>query len=310
MSNRLSVLIIAITLFTAGCHQQKDKKNTASNSGVAKNELVRTNKKPKTDTSGMIHFEGGTFTMGSEKGLSNEKPEHQVTVTSFYIERTPVTVADFRGFIKTTGYITDAENFGDAGVFNFNKNRWELVEGATWEYPFGPDGPKAQDNHPVTQVSWNDASAYAEWAGKRLPSEAEWEYAARCGGKNKSIYSWGNELIVDGKYQANVWQGDQLTDRQGADGFVFTSPVGYYGGTACGLTDMGGNVWNWCADIYQGYPGSEHHVQASGNIRSIRGGSFFFDANGKYSYTVSARSMNSIETSLFNTGFRCALNAE
>ncbi|GET25364.1 formylglycine-generating enzyme family protein [Prolixibacter sp. NT017] len=256
----------------------------------------------------MVHFLGGTFMMGSGKGLSNEKSVHQVTVKSFYMDRTPVTVAEFRRFIKSTGYITDAQNFGNAGVFNFQKGQWELVRGAIWEYPFGPDGPKAPDNHPVTQVSWNDALAYAEWAGKRLPSEAEWEYAARCGGENKSTYSWGDKLIVDGKYQANVWQGNQITDRQGADGFVYTSPVGYYGETACGLTDMGGNVWNWCADVYEAYPGGGYTVQPNQNVRVIRGGSFFFDVNGAYSYTVSARSMNSIETSLFNMGFRCALS--
>ncbi|PSK82090.1 formylglycine-generating enzyme family protein [Prolixibacter denitrificans] len=310
MSNRLFVLSFIVLMFVLGCHQRKNTTNSESKSPTVKRELKQPVRQSKADTSGMVHFVGGTFMMGSEKGLSNEKPVHQVTVKSFYIDKTPVTVAEFRRFIKSTGYMTDAQNFGDAGVFSFQKRQWELVPGATWKYPFGPDGPKAPDNHPVTQVSWNDASAYAEWAGKRLPSEAEWEYAARCGGENKSTYSWGDKLIVDGKYQANVWQGNQITDRQGADGFVYTSPVGYYGETACGLTDMGGNVWNWCADVYEAYPGGEYTVQPNQNVRVIRGGSFFFDANGAYSYTVSARSMNSIETSLFNMGFRCARSGE
>ena len=308
MMKQIFAPVIIVSLFLMGCHQRKNKERT--NSDAIKTELSKPLSQSRADTSGMVYFAGGNFMMGAETGLSNEKPVHQVTVKPFYIDRTPVTVADFRRFIKSTGYITDAENFGDAGVFNFQKNEWELVSGATWDHPFGPDGEKAQDNHPVTQVSWNDASAYAEWAGKRLPSEAEWEYAARCGGKNKSRFSWGNELVVNGKYQANVWQGDQLTDAQGADGFAFTSPVGYYGKTDCGLTDMGGNVWNWCADVYAAYPGSHYQFQPKENVRVIRGGSFFFDANGAYSYTVSGRSMNSIETSLFNTGFRCAISEE
>jgi len=308
MLKQFFVPVVIVSLFLIGCHQRENK--TERNTGTVKTELNKPLGQAKADTSGMAYFAGGIFMMGADSGLSNEKPVHQVTVKSFYIDRTPVAVVDFRRFIKSTGYITDAKNFGNAGVFNFQKNQWELVSGATWEYPFGPDGPKAQGNHPVTQVSWNDASAYAEWAGKRLPSEAEWEYAARCGGKSKSRFSCGNELVVNGKYQSNVWQWSQLTAQQGADGFVYTSPVGYYGKTDCGLSDMGGNVWNWCADVYAAYPGSQYQFQPTENVRVIRGGSFFFDANGAYSYTVSGRSMNSIETSLFNTGFRCAIGKE
>ena len=304
MVNKQYFYVLIILLLSAiGCRQRK---NNSDGVFEPKSQSEKVSTDSTADTSGMVRFIGGSFIMGSDNGLANEKPAHQVIIESFYMDKTPVTVGAFRMFIQQTGYATDAETFGDAGVFNFEQNQWELVPGATWEHPFGPNGPMAENNHPVTQVSWNDATAYAEWAGKRLPTEAEWEYAARCGGKNMARFSWGNELIMHGKYQANLWQGTHLTDHQGADGFVFTSPVGYYGMTACGLSDMGGNVWNWCSDIYQAYPGSQYQFQTDANVRVIRGGSFFFDANGAYSYSVVGRSMNSAETSLFNTGFRCA----
>lgn len=306
MLSRLTICgFLILSFFFSEC-QQNRKQSTAEKDKITPAEKSAPGQ--KADTSGMVYFAGGSFMMGSEEGLPNEKPVHKVKIEAFYIDRTPVTVAAFREFIKQTGYKTDAENFGDAGVFNFHLYQWELVKGATWEYPFGPDGSRAEDNHPVTQVSWSDATAFAEWAGKRLPTEAEWEYAARCGEKIKSRFSWGDKLVVDGKYRANVWQGSSITDQQGADGFIYTSPVGYYGETECGVTDMGGNVWNWCQDKYKAYPGSDNQFQPDGNVRVIRGGSFFFDTNGANSYSVSGRSMNSVETSLFNTGFRCAFS--
>ncbi len=254
----------------------------------------------------MVHFEGGTFVMGSEKGLPNERPVHPVTVKSFYLDKTPVTVGQFRKFVEATGFKTDAERFGDSGVFDYNTKGWSLLQGASWRAPLGKEPPLAEDNYPVTQVSWNDAVAYSQWAGKRLPTEAEWEYGARCGGKNSFRFSWGDQLKVTGKFKANVWQGNDINSVQGEDGFVNSSPVGYYGETSCGLTDMGGNVWNWCSDVYQPYPGNNDPFQLNDQLRVIRGGSFLFDQNGEYSYTVTGRGFNTTETSLFNTGFRCA----
>jgi sulfatase modifying factor 1 len=267
-----------------------------------------------TETAQTLHkretvlFRGGTFMMGTKTGPAQERPPHQVEVKSFRMDKYPVTVADFRRFIEATGYKTDAEKFGDCGVFDFNTLAWTLQPGANWQYPLGKNNSRAADDHPVTQVSWNDATAYASWEGKRLPTEAEWEFAARCGGTNTARFSWGDQLVVNGKYRANVWQGSDLYVKQGDDGFTLTSPVGYYGETPCGLTDMGGNVWNWCADEYKLYPGNDSPFQPNPELKVIRGGSFFFDQNGENSFTTTGRAPNTAETSLFNTGFRCAMD--
>lgn len=253
-------------------------------------------------------IKGGTFMMGSDNGPANEKPMHKVTVADFRLDIHPVTVEEFAKFVKATSYITDAERYGDAGVFNFETQTWELKKGANWRKPLGPDAQVAENGHPVTQVSWNDANAYCQWTKKRLPTEAEWEYAARNGGKSNTLYSWGNELKVDGKFKANVWQGQDINAAQGEDGFKFTSPVGYFGLNAIGLADMGGNVWNWCKDTFALYPGSSENYTSDPNSKCMRGGSFFFDPALTKSYTVTFRAPNTAETSLFNIGFRCAAN--
>lgn len=313
-----------ILVFPSACKKQQkketqkqktelaaEKKSAAPSAGdtMEKDEpqrstITESNKKE------MVRFEGGTFIMGSENGPPDQQPEHETKVQSFYLDKHPVTVAEFRQFIEETGYTTDAESFGDAGVFLFNQNRWDLVKGANWEYPQGPSKPKAKPDHPVTQVSWRDAREYCRWAGKRLPTEKQWEYAAKNGGKLKTPFPWGsNQLQINGEYKANVWQGD-LQKKQGADGFKLTSPVGYYGAYKSGLSDMAGNVWEWCRDIYAPYPGSSARIRKNPKVRGIRGGSFFYDQAGKASYTVTFRGKNSIETSLFNMGFRCAKSAE
>lgn len=267
-------------------------------------------KKPITvPAAEMIYFEGGTIMMGSENGLPNERPVHQVKVKPFYIDKTPVTVAQFRQFVEATGFKTEAEKYGDSGVFNFERNAWELLPGATWRKPFGPAGPDAEDNHPVTHVSWNDAVAYAKWSGKRLPTEKEWEYAARSGKNSGEKFSWGNEISVDGQYFANTWQGE-ISSAEAPDGYLFTSPVEAFSANDAGVTDMGGNVWQWCADNFTMYPGNSQPYREDPNVKVIRSGSFFYDENGEDSFSVSGRSMNSHETSLFNTGFRCAKDAE
>ena len=300
---RLSFLLVIFSFI--GCGNNPTPKPVLEKEKAPNNPQNAVN---QSDIVEMVLFEGGTFSMGSDRGMPLDKPVHQVLVKSFYLDKTPVTVAQFRKFVDATGHKTDAENFGDSGVFDSSTLSWSLIPGASWKFPFGKDKPQALDDHPVTQVSWNDAVAYSRWAGKRLPTEAEWEYAARCGGKNTSMFSWGEKLIVNGKYLANVWQGE-LSFKQGDDGYVYTSPVGYYGVTPCGLTEMGGNVWNWCSDGFQPYPGNNEPFQPNSQLRVIRGGSFLFDQNGENSFSVWGRASNTFETSLFNTGFRCAKDA-
>jgi len=300
--------LIALAALACSCSSNPgNKPKSGSEKSMPASEQA---KQQPVVQSEMIYFEGGTFQMGASSGTPQEQPVHEVVVQSFKIDKYPVTVGEFRRFIEATHYKTDAEKFGDSGVFDFKTNAWALVPGANWQYPMGKNASPAGVNDPVTQVSWNDAEAYAVWAGKRLPTEAEWEYAARCGGRSSAKFSWGNALIQNGKYMANVWQGSDLTAQQGADGFAFVSPVGAFGETACGMTDMGGNVWNWCADVYRPYPGSNIPFQFNPDARAIRGGSFFFDQNGENSFSTTFRASNTRETSLFNTGFRCAINAE
>lgn len=287
---------------------KQEIKKTEPNKETNQNN-TSTNKSTSLPESEMIYFDGGTFLMGSETGLPQEKPVHEVTIKSFYIDKSPVTVAQFQKFIEQTQFKTEAEKFGDSGVFNIDAKNWELLPGAYWLKPFGSNGPDAEPNHPVTHISWNDAVAFARWAGKRLPTEAEWEFAARSGKNSTNKFSWGNEETVDGKYFANTWQGT-LEAPKTSDGYLYTSPVGIFGENEAGLTDMGGNVWQWCSDNYTSYPGSPAPVQEDPNVKVIRSGSFFFDEYGADSYSVSGRSMNSHETSLFNTGFRCAKDKE
>lgn len=291
--------------------------NKGKENGTAKQEKLTLEKVPETQpqtqaktniaaqTGKMISFESGTFQMGSNTGLPQETPVHEVTVKAFSIDKSPVTVAQFTVFVESTGYKTEAERFGDSGVFNLQAKNWELLKGAFWKKPFGPNGAEPQANHPVTHVSWNDATAYAKWAGKRLPTEAEWEYAARSGKNSGEKFSWGNTVSVDGKYFANTWQGT-LVQPENGDGYQFTCPVGTFGENEAGLTDMGGNVWQWCADNYKPYPGSTAPIREDQAVKTIRSGSFFYDQYGEDSFSVSGRSGNSHETSLFNTGFRCA----
>ena len=294
-------IIIAITLLVS-CNEAPKKIKEVEIQLVEK-QL----KKPiKVDTSNMVYFEGGKINIGSVNGLPNEQPVFEKEIASFYIDKNLVTVAEFKHFIESTAYKTEADKFGDSGVFSFETNNWVLLKGANWEFPLGPNKPKAKDNHPVTQVSWNDAKAYASWLGKRLPTEFEWEFAAKNGKNSTNTYAWGSNLIVEGKYKANVWQGETINDKTIPDGFLLTSPIGYFGETEAGLTDMGGNVWQWCENYYKTYPEEANKAPQNPTIKSTRGGSFMFDQALEKSYTTTFRGQNSVDTSLFNTGFRCA----
>lgn len=256
----------------------------------------------------MAFIRGGTFRMGTNDGFPYEGPAHAVTVKSFWMDRHEVTVAEFARFVKATGYRTEAERFGWSGVFDLKEGIWKRVDGADWRHPEGP-GSTAKPNEPVTQVSWNDAAAYARWAKKRLPTEAEWERAAR-GGLADKTYPWGNDLCPNKRHRANLWQGEFPYHNTGADGYVRRAPVGNFPPNGYGLYDMAGNVWEWCADwyderYYAGSPKADPPGPARGEERVLRGGSWMCSENYCQGYRVAARSKAAPDTALNNLGFRC-----
>jgi sulfatase modifying factor 1 len=259
---------------------------------------------------GMVYFPGGDTRIGSEDGEPIERPTFVAHVAPFLLDVHPVTVAEFRRFVDATGYVTQSERYGSSGVFEVSAGTWSLVDGASWRRPLGPAAAPAADDHPVTQVSWNDAVAYCRWAGKRLPTEVEWEHAARGGRADGPRYAWGDALVVDGRYMANTWQGEFPRRNTVADGYVYTSPVGRFGKTASGLTDMGGNVWQWCDDWFRPYAdrGTPYEPRPDGE-RVLRGGSFLCDPKFCHGFRVSARGHSTPETGLVHVGFRCARDA-
>ena len=260
---------------------------------------------------GMILIPGGWVELGAYDGLPRELPVTAVQVPTYLMDKHPVTVAQFREFIRTTGYQTQAESFGDAAVFDKEQKRWVLAKGANWQYPLGSAKDKAEDDHPVTQVSWNDAKAYASWAGKRLPTEAEWEHAARNGRNDRMRYSWGQELEEAGVFKANTWNGVFPAFNTNEDGYEFTNPVGTFGETELGLTDMSGNVWEWCENWYLPH-GSDQESYAPNqeSEKVMRGGSFMCEPGYCHGYRVSGRSGSTPETGLFHVGFRCVMDLE
>jgi formylglycine-generating enzyme len=226
-------------------------------------------------TNNMVWIPGGAFAMGSEDGNPDERPVRQVTIDGFWMDRTEVTNEQFAEFVEATGYVTLAERKPDpkdfpgvppenlvAGSVVFSPPAhpvplnnhfawWEYLPGANWRHPEGPGSTiEGRENHPVVHVAWLDAVAYAEWAGKRLPTEAEWEYAAR-GGLDRQPYIWGSEKHPSGEWQANIWQGRFPNENTAADGFTGTAPVASFPPNGFGLHDMAGNVWEWCADWYR-----------------------------------------------------------
>lgn len=257
----------------------------------------------------MVFVPGGDSTLiGSNYLFEQETPVNSHSVKPFLMDVHPVTVESFSEFIKSSGYITEAEKFGNAGVFNIQKKKWELVSAANWQYPFGPNESKAELEHPVTQVSWNDAMAYCKWIGKRLPSEIEWEHAARNAGTIlDNIYPWGNnDIRENGQYKANIWQGIFPHINKVKDGYQYTSPVGAFGETSLGLQDLVGNVWEWCSNWKIPYDENESsYLPDLKSEKALRGGSFLCEPGWCHGYRISARSSSTPETSLFHIGFRC-----
>lgn len=274
---------------------------------------------------GMVYVPGGATRIGIDaealRALMAERrpgarhmwgrestPAFVAQVEPFFLDRHPVTVDRFARFVEATGFETQAEGFGDAGVLE--DGQWRLVPGATWQQPLGPDGPAATGDHPVTQVSWNDAVAYCTWAEKRLPTEVEWEHAARGATNRRAHCPWPGACDDAGRLaHANTWQGVFPVDNTGADGYMLTSPVGAFGETSLGLTDMAGNVWEWTDSWFRPYPERDTPFQPTPQSERVqRGGSFVCNECG--GYRVFSRSHSTPETSLFQVGFRCARDVE
>ncbi|MEX0741046.1 MAG: formylglycine-generating enzyme family protein [Pseudohongiella sp.] len=256
----------------------------------------------------MVLIAAGTSPIGSRLGAADEQPVFKADVDAFYLDRSPVTVKAFADFVTTHGYVTDAERTGSAAVMEFGTGHWYLMPGASWQYPFGVQSTAAAADHPVTQVSWHDALAYCDAQDKRLPSEVEWEHAARSGHDGEVAYAFGNTLLHEGDYLANVWTGTFPMLNTGDDGFKVTSPVGQFGFSPVGLTDMAGNVWEWTADWHGDYSGrrGQHDAPALGSSKVQRGGSFLCDAAVCHGFRVSARSHATPDSSSMHVGFRCA----
>lgn len=266
---------------------------------------------------------GQEFAMGDAHGdghpSDGEGPVHRVRLNGFDIDATSVTVADFRAFAEATGFRTDAERYGWSAVFHLavtDPDRlagrmagtpwWLGVEGADWAHPGGPSSA-AEDDHPVVHVSWDDAQAYCAWAGRRLPSEAEWECASR-GGRAGLRYPWGDELPADG-FACNIWQGEFPETNTGADGWITTAPVRAFAPNDYGLHQSVGNVWEWCADWfsprwYAQSPVDDPRGPELGSARVIRGGSYLCHDSYCNRYRNAARSSNTPDSSTGNMGFR------
>lgn len=259
----------------------------------------------------MIFVQGGVNTFGSEDGQPNERPVFETEIKPFLMDKNLVTVGEFRKFIEETGYTTEAEQFGNGVVFDFDRAEWVLADGVTWEYPNGPDGDPAEENHPVRQVSWNDAGAYLEWAGKRLPTELEWEHAAKGGKQTDMPYAWGESLVEQGRFEANTWNGTFPVENIPEDGYLQTSPVGEFNVTELGLTDMGGNVWEWTQNWYRPYSERETPFEPLPESEKVlKGGSFMCHVSYCHGYRVSARSHTPPDNALFHVGFRGVKDVE
>jgi formylglycine-generating enzyme required for sulfatase activity len=302
----------------------------------------------------MAWMPGGTFRMGSDDWYPEEKPVHTVSVDGFWMDEHLVTVAEFRRFVKATGYVTRAERPLDPdlypgadpstlvpGALVFRKTRgpvdlrdvrnwWEYVPGAKWDAPEGPGSTiVGRERHPVTQVAFEDAEAYATWAGKELPTEAEWEFAAR-GGHDQATYAWGDEFAPRGRMLANTWQGEFPWQNLLLDRYEGTSPVKAFPPNGFGLFDMAGNVWEWTTDFFRSRHPEEvaHACCAPSNPRvsspegrdlalpaqSIprrvtKGGSHLCAPNYCHRYRPAARQAEDIDTSTAHIGFRCILRA-
>ncbi len=334
------VLTIGALLCIQGCAP-------AHRQGIPKVEPGTIAAAPTARLDGMRLIPAGTFRMGSNyPQFADARPVHVVHLDAYYIDSTPVTNAQFARFIAATGYVTVAEQRPDPAQFpgvpadklvpgslvftppthpvplNDISQWWSYVPGADWKHPTGPGSTiQGKDGYPVVQVCYQDAEAFAKWAGKRLPTEAEYEYAAR-GGMEQKLYAWGDAFRPNGKWMANTFQGHFPDKNTAEDGYAGASPVKQFPANGYGLYDMAGNVWEWCSDWYRAdyfehspadnpqgpvdcfdpdEPGSKKRVQ--------KGGSFLCTDQYCCRFMVGGRGKGAIDTGASHTGFRCVVNA-
>jgi sulfatase modifying factor 1 len=272
---------------------------------------------------GLIPIPRERFLMGTDEPggypADGEGPIREVEVNSFSISRTTVSNAQFGQFVADTGYETDAEKFGWTFVFHlflpddFPPTRavaaspwWRQVEGACWSNPFGPHSDlEGLDEHPAVHVSWNDATAFCQWAGVRLPTEREWELAAR-GGLVQMRYPWGNDFDPDGRTMCNIFEGAFPMENTAADGYIGTAPVDAFDPNGFGLYNVAGNVWEWCNDWFGTAHVDSPNGPEKGEAKVMRGGSYMCHDSYCNRYRVGARSSNTDDSSTGNLGFRVA----
>ncbi|WP_313893223.1 formylglycine-generating enzyme family protein [Psychrobacillus sp.] len=313
----------------SSCCSVKRSNLLERNEEYSKQETIQIAKEVKFKEK-MIYLSGGDFFMGTNdregSPTDGEGPARKVTVDPFYIDSHTVTNAEFQQFVQETGYQTEAEKFGWSFVFyqfiskEMHKHLqkvpgtpwWLVVEGANWYKPEGPGSTiENRLDHPVIQVSWNDAMAFCEWAGKRLPTEAEWEFAAR-GGLEQKKYAWGDELNPNGKHYCNIWQGSFPYENTEEDGYHGTAPAQSFPPNGYGLYNVAGNVWEWCSDWFTSHPerlidSASIHSQTP---KSMRGGSYLCHHSYCNRYRVAARSSNTMDSATGNIGFRCVSDVE
>ncbi len=346
--------LACVLVLLSGCGAAQDG---ASPSAVAPAEApaprVNTTPAPAVAPDGMVWIPGGTFWMGCETcAMPDALPAHLVEIDAFWMDRAPVTNAEFARFVAATGYQTVAERPLDPkefpgappgtlvpGSIVFTKpgaqpaildnpgQWWRYAPGANWKRPEGPaSSVKGREQHPVVHIAFEDATAFATWSGKRLPTEAEFEFAAR-GGLDRQLYAWGNEMTPGNKAMANTWQGTFPSSDRGEDGYHGTSPVTSFPPNGFGLYDVGGNVWQWCSDWYRPDtylaraasaspvrdprgPADSHDPQEPGAAkRVLRGGSFLCTEHFCARYLVGSRGKAEVSSGTSNLGFRLARSA-
>ncbi len=309
------------------CVPSKQRAVTLEQSRLASAKRLRA---ASGSTSGMIRLDGGRFWMGTDNDegfpADGEGPIREVTLDGFYMDQYPVTNEQFREFASATGYQTEAERFGWSFVFQGHipperysalvdqrapgVRWWCKVNGASWKHPEGPDtSVDHRLDHPVVHMSWNDALAFCDWAGKRLPTEAEWEYASR-GGLEQKLYPWGDELTPGGRHLCNIWQGEFPNVDTAEDGYSSPAPVDSFPPNGYGLYTITGNAWEWCQDWFH----PTYHMTAtrtnpvgpsSGAQRLMKGGSYLCHRSYCNRYRVAARTSNTVDSATTNISFRC-----